>query len=158
MTRVLTACACLALAAYSIAAANDEITLEDVPENILDMAIRTAPGVTFTRVSIEVENGVSIYEFEATDHAGRHIEIDIDENGRLEEIEMETDLADVPAPVIATLEKTAPGFQPNYIELSVRDAAPFYVYEFEGVAEGRNIDIEIAENGDLLVISDDLSS
>lgn len=158
MTRVLTALSCLALAAYSIATANDEISFDDVPEKVLDTATRTAPGVTFERVSIEMENGRAIYEFEATDHAGRHIEIDVDEDGRLEEIEMETDLADVPARVLATLEEVAPGFSPTYIELSVRDTAPFYVYEFEGVAGGREVDIEITEDGDFLFLSDDLSS
>jgi uncharacterized membrane protein YkoI len=158
MTRILTLSACLILTVSAFAETRDEISFDDVPENVLDTAIRTAPGVTFDRVSIEVENGVKIYEFEAKDHAGRHIEIDVDENGVLEEIEMETDFDDLPAPVVATLEKTAPGMEPTYIELSVRDGRPAYVYEIEGVVNGRAVDIEIAEDGALLLMSDDLSS
>ena len=158
MTRALTAVSCFALIASSIATANTEIPLDSVPENIMDTAIRTAPGVTFDRVSIEEENGVSIYEFEAKDHNGRHIEVDVTEDGDLEEIEMEIPFSDVPADVVATLEATASGFIPVYIEFSVRQTAPIYVYEFDGDLEGRQVSIEIAESGDLLVFSDDLSS
>ncbi|WP_428408899.1 PepSY domain-containing protein [Hyphococcus sp.] len=83
MKRALAAAASIALMSASLASANTDIAIDDVPENVLDTAIRTAPGVTFDRVSIEEENGVLVYEFEATDHAGRHIEIDVAEDGEL---------------------------------------------------------------------------
>ncbi len=158
MTRALAALASIALASISLASANTSISLEDVPENVLDTAIRTAPGVTFDRVSIEEENGVAIYEFEATDHAGRHIEIDVTEDGELEEIEMEQDVEDLPTAVAATLDETVPGFEPDYVEFSVRQTAPVYVYEFDGSYEGRPVEIEIAEDGELLVFTHGLSS
>lgn len=158
MTRALAAAAGIALLSVSLASANTDIAIDDVPEKVLDTAIRTAPGVTFDRVSIETENGVSIYEFEATDHAGRHIEIDVTENGDLEEIEMEHDFDDLPDVVAATLNDTVPGFEPDYVEFSVRQTAPIYVYEFDGSYEGRPVDIEIAEDGELLVFTHGLSS
>jgi len=158
MNRALTLLSVLLLNAAANADDGQEISFNDVPQNILDMANATAPGVTFDRVSIEVENGVSIYEFEAKDHNGLHIEIDVTENGELEEIEMETPWENVPEPVVATLKKTAPGFKPTYIELSVREGGAKFVYEFEGTLEGRPVDIEIAENGKLLVFEDTLSS
>ncbi len=157
MTRAIAA-ASLSLLCATVASANTELALDDVPEKILDTAIRTAPGVTFDRVSIEIENGVSIYEFEATDHAGRHIEIDVTEDGELEEIEMEFDFDDLPAGVAATLNDTVPGFTPGYVEFSVRQTAPIYVYEFDGAYEGRPVDIEIAEDGELLIFTHGLSS
>ena len=157
MTRAIAA-ASLSLLCATVASANTELALDDVPEKILDTAIRTAPGVTFDRVSIEIENGVSIYEFEATDHAGRHIEIDVTEDGELEEIEMEFDFDDLPAVVTATLNDTVPGFTPDYVEFSVRQTAPIYVYEFDGAYEGRPVDIEIAEDGKLLIFTHGLSS
>ena len=158
MTRALTAIACLVLGATTLASADTTIAMEDVPENIMDAAIRTAPGVTFDRVSIEVEDGVSIYEFEAKDHNGRHIEIDVTEDGEVEEIEMDFDIENLPAAVAKTLYDTVPGFEPDYVEFSVRQHAPIYVYEFEGAYEGRPVDIEIAEDGALLVFDYDLSS
>lgn len=158
MTRVLAAAASVALLSVSLASANTDIALEDVPENILDTAIRTAPGVTFDRVSIEEENGILIYEFEAKDHDGRHIEIDVTEDGELEEIEMEFDFDALPEAVAATLNETVPGFVPDYVEFSVRQTAPVYVYEFDGSYEGRPVDIEIAEDGELLIFKHGLSS
>lgn len=158
MTRALAAAASAALFSVTLASANTTIALEDVPDNVMETAINTAPGVTFERVSIESENGVSIYEFEATDHAGRHIEIDITEDGELEEIEMEHDFDDIPAAVAATLEETVLGFEPDYVEFSVRQNAPIYVYEFDGSYEGRPVDIEIAEDGELLLFTHGLSS
>lgn len=158
MFRALTITAALVFTTPLIAQDETAISLDDVPENVLDTALSTAPGVTFDRVSIEVENGVSIYEFEAQDHNGKHIEIDVTEDGDLEEIEMEIDASELPASVLETLNDVAPGFRPDYIELSVRDGGAAFVYEFEGELDGASMDIEIAENGELLLLSDDLSS
>lgn len=151
----LIVCACAP--ALSFASANDEVAFDDVPAAVLDTAIRTAPGVTFDRVSIEIEDGVVIYEFEAKDHKGRHIEIDVTETGDLDEIEMEIHREDVPAVVLATLDREAPGFEETYIELSVRNGGAVFVYEFEGAAAGRPANIEIAESGELLLYSETLS-
>ncbi|PQA85738.1 PepSY-like domain-containing protein [Hyphococcus luteus] len=158
MPRALTLISTLAFCAPAFAQDGTEIAMEDVPDLVLDTAMNTAPGVDFDRVSIEVENGVAIYEFEAKDHNGCHIEIDVTEDGRLEEIEMEVSMEDVPEAVATTLQREAPGFRADYIELSVRDGGGVYVYEFEGDVDGAAVDIEIAENGELLVLSDDYSS
>ncbi|MEZ5891568.1 MAG: hypothetical protein R3C58_00240 [Parvularculaceae bacterium] len=158
MTRALILIAFAASSTAAHAEVEPTVPFEDVPEKVRDVAIITAPGVTFDRVSVEIENGVTIYEFEAKDHNGKHIEIDVTEDAVLEEIEMETALEDVPAIVLKTLEKTAPGFVATYIELSVRENGGLFVYEFEGVAGSRQLDIEIAESGELMVVSDLLAS
>lgn len=153
MPRILCVLSILSFCVPASAFANTEVAFEDVPENVLDAAIDAAPGVTFDRVSIEVENGVSIYEFEAKDHNGFHIEIDVTEDGELEEIEMQIPMSDVPQAVADRLEKEAPGFRADYIELSVRDGGAAFVYEFSGKSRGKPVNVEIAENGDLLVSS-----
>lgn len=158
MPRALAFITSLAFCAPVYAQDETEIAMEDVPEIVLDTALNTAPGVDFDRVSIEVDDGVTIYEFEAKDHNGCHIEIDVTEDGQLEEIEMEIAMENVPPAVAATLEREAPRFRAAYIELSIRDGGGVYVYEFEGDIDGAAVDIEIAENGVLLVLSDDYSS
>lgn len=158
MSRALFVGAAIAVAAPFTVYAETEISMDEVPEKVLDTAIRTAPGVTFDRVSIDMENGRAIYEFEADDHKGKHIEIDVNEDGGLEEIEMEVTLDETPLAVRQTLENEAEGFEPDYIELSVRSGGYPYVYEFDGKLAGRIVSIEIAETGELLLISDDLSS
>lgn len=135
------------------AAAETEVAFNDVPEAVRETAISTAPGVEFTPVQTEIEDGVQIYEFQATDHNGRHIEIDVRADGTLEEIEMEVALDDTPAAVLSTLDREAPGFIPSYIEMSVRDGGAL-VYEFDGELNGEAMSIEIAEGGELLVMSD----
>lgn len=138
--------------------AETEISFDDVPEPVMETALETAPGVTFDRVSIDVENGQTIYEFEAEDHAGKHIEIDVLDDGALEEIEMELDISEVPVTVITALEQAAPGFEPAYIEMSVRNGGGYFVYEFEGEFDGEEVDIEIDEGGDILVFAGDTFS
>ena len=139
------------------AAAETEVSFDAVPEAVMETAVNTAPGVEFTRVQTELEDGVEIYEFQATDHNGKHIEIDVRADGTLEEIEMEIALDDAPAAVLATLDREAPGFIPSYIEMSVREGGAL-VYEFEGDLNGETVNIEIAENGALLVFSDNALS
>ncbi|MEO1152041.1 MAG: hypothetical protein AAFW83_13785 [Pseudomonadota bacterium] len=132
------------------AAAFQPVSFEDVPAHVLETAQKTAPGVTFDKVSTENEAGVTVYEFEATDYRGRHIEVDVRADGSLEEIEMEIDESEVPDTVLAALNADQKDFTVRYIEVSVR-ANGFHVYEFEGItAAGGRLDIEIAEDGRIL--------
>ena len=161
MQRALTALASatLALGVLSPAAlaqtgAQTDIPLDEVPADILAMAETTVPGVAFHRVSTEFENGGVVYEFEAFNSAGKHVEVDITEDGAIQEIEMEIAFDQTPSRVKAALEEAASGFTPDYVEYSVRDGGRAYVYEFEGDYNGRTLEIEIAENGRVLFVSD----
>ena len=144
----------LSAAAVAQTGAQTEISLDEVPAGILASAETTVPGVTFHRVSTEFENGVVVYEFEAFNSAGKHVEVDITEHGAIQEIEMEIAFAQAPNRVKAALEEAAPGFTPDYVEYSVRDGGRDYVYEFEGDYNGRTLEVEIAENGRVLFVSD----
>jgi uncharacterized membrane protein YkoI len=157
MTRVFPVFAASFFALSAHASDDAPLDFADVPEDVVAVAEETAPGVDFYDVSIERENGVDIYEFEADDHNGRHIEIDVSEHGSLEEIEMEIGFDEVPAAVRESLDRSAPGFDPDYVEFSVRDDSD-YVYEFEGDYAGEEINIEITEDGEVLVYSSDALS
>lgn len=129
---------------------NNRVELSDLSSRILETAYAAAPGVEFESVSIELENGVAVYELEATGPDGKHIEVDVYEDGRLQEIEMEMSADEVPEIVMAALERRSPGFEPSYIEASIRPDGVF-LYEFEGVAaDGQTIEIEIGEDGEVL--------
>ncbi|MEM9494766.1 MAG: hypothetical protein AAGA09_02090 [Pseudomonadota bacterium] len=154
MQRLFAAIAASATALAISNAAETMVTIDDVPEPVLETAIATAPGAVFDRISIEIENGVTVYEFESKDAAGRHIEIDVLEDGTLDEIELETTLNETPLAVREAMKKTAPGFEPTYIEASVR-ADGSYIYELEGVYQGSEVDMEITEDGRVLFLSDD---
>ncbi|MEM8988655.1 MAG: PepSY domain-containing protein [Pseudomonadota bacterium] len=149
MYRALVIAAVFTAAAPAFAESKSEIDFDDVPAVVLKTAEETAPGVVFERVSIEIEDGVAVYEFEATSFDGKHIEIDVAEDGTLEEIELQKSLDEVPAEILKVLAEAVPEAEPVYIEASVRGG--FYVYEFECAAEdGAMVDVEIDENGKVL--------
>lgn len=154
MKRTLITLMASAAAAPAFAEYQTEISMEEVPAEIVDIAATTVPGMNFDRVSTELENGVTVYEFEGYNSAGKHVEVDIDENGEIQEIEMQVSAEQVPPVVERSLEQAAPGFEASYIEFSVRGGGSEFVYEFEGDHEGRTLEIEIAENGDVLFVSD----
>lgn len=144
---------CFCAVAFEAAAA-EEISLSDVPANVMARAEETAPGVTFTRVTVETENGARIYEFEAVGPDGRHIEVDVTDQAVLEEIEMEIAEDDMPRDVARALERRFPGMSVESVEESVR-AGGVFIYEIEGVtAAGASVSVEIAESGEIVSVSD----
>ena len=132
--------------------AADEVAFEDVPEVVMETAISTAPDLDFKKVSVEIEDGVKVYEFEAMQD-GKRIEVDVLEDGTLDEVEMETAYEDVPETVRLALAQAYPDFSPSFIETSVR-ADGVFVYEFTGtMADGTAKDIEVGEDGAILSVS-----
>lgn len=144
---------------------NTEITRAEVPLAVLQTAAHYAPELTFTRFAYEIETktyysaettfnrfadaeetSVRVYELEAQDANGRHIELDILSDGTLEEIEFEKTWDEVPIAVQIELNLHSPDFTPSFIEASVRPDGST-VYEFEGHVKGEFADIEILENG-----------
>jgi uncharacterized membrane protein YkoI len=129
--------------------AQSDVGMDDVPEAARETAIATAPGVTFTKVTAEVENGRTVYEFEGRSPDGKHIEVDVLENGTLDEIEMEMAFDELPQPVKSAIASRYPGFKATYVESSVRSNGEF-LYEVEGSsADGASLVIEVAEDGEV---------
>ena len=126
------------------------IDMAAVPANVREKALETAPGVEFYKVSIERENGVDIYEFEARDYRGRHVEVDVTEDGKLEEIEMELTEEELPSAVSSAISDQYNGFRYSYVEVSVRPDGR-HIYEVEGfTGSGQKVDLEISEGGRIL--------
>lgn len=132
------------------ALAETEIALEDAPPKVIETAIATAPGVDLFRVTVEEEDGRRIFEFEARGATGEHIEIDVFEDGSLDEIEMEIPEEELPKAVRDALARVEPGFAVDYVETSIRQDGVF-VYEIEGRTNGgKKLAIEIREDGSIL--------
>lgn len=145
MLRTPLCTAALILAAPAFA--ETEVSGSDIPEAVAETATETAPGVTFTKVGTETEEGRTVYEFEGKSHDGKHIKVDVFDDGTLQEIEMEIGFEDLPAPVKSSMNARFPGFRATYVESSVHSNGVF-LYEIEGVtADGAAITVEIAEDG-----------
>ncbi len=85
---------------------------------------------------------------------GKNIELDVHPDGRLDEIEREIAMGDVPAKVSTMMKAYLADFQPTKVELSQRPDMTM-VYEFEGTHSGREVDVEISAAGDMIMIVDD---
>ncbi|MEL6363738.1 MAG: hypothetical protein AAFR11_02730 [Pseudomonadota bacterium] len=153
---VLAGVAALAIA-LSSAPAKDDVELHQVPEEVRETALDAIPGGRLVSVSVETENGVKIYEFIAEDADGEELEIDVFEDGRLEEVERVIDFEDIPNVVRDALAERAPDFVPRETEWSYRGDGKI-VYEFSGKYRGAEIDAEITEDGEILLFDDDADS
>ena len=155
MTKLLTtAAAALALALPAFAQEENEISMDEVPEAALATAQEHAMGVTFDAVQMDPDAGTDTYEFSGAKEDGTMIEVDVLADGTLEEVEEEVAMDAVPEPVSATLDAEASGFEPSFIEKSTREDGSI-VYEFEGQLEGREVDLEIGEDGSGFVRNED---
>lgn len=132
-----------------------QIELSQVPPAIMMVADRHAPGFKVTSANVDLgEDGMMVYEIAGTDMDGKNVELDVHPDGRLDEIEREITMGDVPAKVSTMMKAYLADFQPSKVELSQRPDMTM-VYEFEGTRSGREVDVEISAAGDMIMIVDD---
>ena len=133
-----------ALSVFALAAFAQEetsIPMDQVPAVVAEAAMANAMGVTFD--NIQLDDGV--YEFSGAMTNGMMLEVDVIEDGSIEEIEEQIAADMLPPAVAAALVANFEGFEPTFIEKSTR--ADAVVYEFEGMFDGAEIDAEISEDG-----------
>lgn len=151
MKALLLSAVALALGSAALAQEETTMTMEEVPANVMEAAnAANTKGVTFEAVAMD--DGV--YEFSGAMEGGMGYEVDVTEDGTVEEIEEQIDASELPEAVSAALESNLAGFTPDYVERSTR-ADGAVVYEFEGAHEGAAIDAEINEDGSNFMMNED---
>ena len=149
MKALLLGAAVSALASVALAQEETTMTLEEVPQAAMDAAMAQLEGAgitaTFDTVAMDDDEGTMTYELSGTMEDGMMVEVDVLEDGTIEEIEREIAMDALPAEVAAALEAELPGFTPTMIEESTRQDGSV-VYEFEGTYE-QEIDAEINADG-----------
>jgi hypothetical protein len=141
----------------SVAMAGEEtvIPLEKVPESIQTTAKELLPNASFKTANTEKEDdGTLVYEIQGTLEDGRKVEVDVLENGRIQEFEVEFTKDLVPGAVLKAIEKKLPGFEPTYIEASHSASKKVVQYEFVGELGGEKMDIEVSASGRRIEIGD----
>lgn len=151
MKTLLATAALIALAAAASAQEETAMTMDQVPANIMEAA--TAANTFGTEFASVAMDG-TVYEFAGTGSDGMGYEVDVLEDGSVEEVERQIAPEALPAPVAAALEAEMAGFVPDYVEESTR-ADGSIVYEFEGTHEGQAIDAEIAADGTGFTMNED---
>lgn len=157
--RIISGAAALCALFPAIAFAGEEntVNMKDVPPAAKAAAMAAAPGVKFDKVGLDMDDGTASYEF-AGKMDGKAIELDVMEDGTVEEMEHEISMDEVPERVSKTLKKHMGDFEPKFIEKSVRNGFQVY-YEFEGEGpEGGELDVEISADGKKIIIQDDTAA
>jgi len=165
---------CLALCIGAVATrqamdGETEVSIDKVPAAVKATILAEAEGGTIGEIEMETENGRTVYEADVIID-GREIEIQVAPDGTLlgteteddegdddedegddddeDEDEEEVSLDAVPAAVKATILKEAAGAEIEEVVKETEDGQIIYEAEFE--VDGKEIEIEVAENGTLL--------
>lgn len=153
MTRLMTGTALATLLALpALAQEEGEMSMDEVPQEVMSAA-EEANSIGCEFESAAMDEGT--YELAGTMQGGMGCEIDVLEDGTIDEVEEEIAMEDVPEAVSSTLESEMSGFEPSYIERSHRENGESVFYEFEGTHDGGEVDVEIAEDGSGFEMQDD---
>ena len=148
-----------AAAMLSVAAASAQsVEMSAVPPTVVAVARAAVPGVEWTKAGIDVDIATMtpVYEITGT-IGGRQVEVDVTVTGEIDEIERQVEMSAVPQKAQALLRAYLPQFQPTMVEHSTRKGGRV-VYELEGRHDGREIDVEVGEAGDVIMINDDAAA
>jgi len=131
------------------------IPFDKVPEEILNKAKNLLPEAQFKTANIETEDdGTQTYEIQGILADGRKVEVDVLENGKIEEFEVEFTQDLVPGAVLKALEKKLPDFEITYIEASHSASKKVIKYEFVGTLAGKKLDVEVSADGRKIELAD----
>lgn len=155
MKILLASAAILALATALSAQDETTMTLEDVPATIMEAAnAANTMGVTLDYV--QMDNVDNVYEIGGKMADGMNLEIDVTQDGTIDEIEKQIEASALPAEVQSALDAELAGFEPTMVEESTR-ADGHVVYEFEGMHDGQDVDVEINADGTGYTLNGDLA-
>lgn len=153
----LLASAVAALSAPAFGQDESTTQMSDVPLAAMAAARAIAGVDEFKSVGVDLDGGSATYELATTSDDGKALEVDVLEDGTVEEVEYQVDLETVPEKVTTLLRKYFPEMEPTLIERSVRgDFVTFY--EFEGSVDGQELDVEVREDGRQIVIQEDAAA
>lgn len=147
----------LSISFSSLVIAGEEtiISFDKVPEEILNQAQQLLPEAHFKTANIETDkDDTRVYEIQGILADGRKVEVDVFENGVIEEFEVEYTKDLVPGAVLKAIEKKMPGFIITYIEASYSVSKKVIKYEFVGTLAGKKLDLEVSADGRKIKLAD----
>jgi len=128
------------------------IELSAVPPSIMEAA-RNAVEVEFTYARLEQEPGGLTYELGGKTPDGMNVEVDLLEDATVEEVERQLpSMEDVPTEISDAVMSEYPGFEAALIE-AVEVNEELLRYEFEGMADGEDLLLEVTVLGNILSTS-----
>lgn len=113
------------LAVWPLAAAAASLQLKDLPSAVQKTVQETLKGGHIRNISREKEGGVTQYEVE-TMLNGKHRDFEVDAAGNLLVVEEETEIATIPGPAKAAIERKTAGGKIGMVELFMRGGETLY--------------------------------
>lgn len=144
----------LSVAAHATAGEEVQIDLQAVPKGILEKAEKLMPEARYKSANTEAEANGLVYEIKGLLADGRKLEVDIAESGKVEEIEVEFTQDLVPVAVLNAIEAAYPGLTVTFIEASHSESKKVVGYEFVGLQNGKQIDLDVSADGRKIVVAD----
>jgi hypothetical protein len=131
-----------------------KITRSELPPAVAATVDRETRGATIKGFTTEREHGRTTYEAETVVN-GRTRDIEISQDGRVNEIEEEVDMASLPAKVQQALSaKAAGGGRITKVE-SLTKGGKLVAYEAAMVKNGRHSEFQVGPTGDSLAHEED---
>jgi hypothetical protein len=134
----------IALLACSAIAAEKPVKMKDLPAPVQKAVQEQIKDAQLRGLSRETENGKVFYEAETMVN-GKSRDILMDANGAVVEVEEETTLDNVPAPVKATLEKSAQSAKILKVETVTKGSV--VSYEAVVTKNGKKSEVVVAADG-----------
>lgn len=139
--------------AMAAGAQEKRIARSELPPAVAATVDRETKGATIKGFTTEREHGRTMYEVE-TVVSGRTRDIEIAQDGRVNEIEEEVDIASLPAKVQQALNAKAAGGKVMKVE-SLTKNGRLVAYEAAMVKNGRHSEFQVGPTGGALVHEED---
>ncbi len=124
-----------------------EVKFEDVPAAAQKVIQQHTAGGTVKKITCEKEDEKHFYKVEY-DKDGRQHELEVDDTGKILEMEKILNMEDLPAPVRKTVETESAGGEIKELALETEGDKTFYEVEFE--KGGKDHEVKISEDGKVL--------
>lgn len=132
-----------------------EINLKRVPPRLMQVAEKAVPGVHWKTAFRNEEDGEVTYEIEGVDSKKRDVTVTITAEGKLEEIETEIPVAEVPAVVMKALRARFPRLEIVAVT-EIQEEHKVAGYDFEGTRpkDGKTFGIYVTSDGKMVHVEE----
>jgi hypothetical protein len=132
-----------------------EIDLKNVPAHVKTAASKAAPHVQWKTAYKSDVDGEVMYELEGMDHKKRDVTVILNAEGKVEEIETEIPVKEVPAPVMAALKAKMPNLEIVAVT-EIQEGKKIVAYDFEGTqpSSDKPIGVYVSADGKTVKLED----
>jgi hypothetical protein len=133
---------------------DERVPLDSVPELVKKAALEAVPGISLHGVERETEDGVIVYEFAGVLESA-HYEIEVDEKGKVIEVETEDDVevSKLPEAVTRAALKSLPeGAELSWAEVAAWDTG--FIYVIDAHLEERDWEVHVTADGTVITVKE----